>query len=71
MSLPTVIQRFKSFTTKQYIEGVHNLNWQPFHKKLWQRNYYEHIVRNEESLEVLRNYIVNNPLNWEEDTLYL
>ena len=71
IDIPTVIQRFKSFTTKQYIDGVNNLNWQPFCKKLWQRNYYEHVVRNEESLEVLRNYIIDNPLKWEEDVLYL
>jgi REP element-mobilizing transposase RayT len=35
--------------------------------KFGQRNYYEHIVRNEEELNNIRIYIVNNPLNWEFD----
>jgi REP element-mobilizing transposase RayT len=34
---------------------------------LWQRNYYEHIIRNEAELNKTREYIVNNPLNWESD----
>ena len=34
---------------------------------LWQRNYYEHIIRNEEELNRIREYIQNNPLNWEMD----
>ncbi len=36
----------------------------------WQRNYYEHIVRNEESLREIREYIANNPLRWELDSLH-
>jgi putative transposase len=34
---------------------------------IWQRNYYEHIVRNEAELTRIREYIVNNPLQWEND----
>ena len=34
---------------------------------VWQRNYYEHIIRNDESLNRIREYIVNNPLQWELD----
>ena len=33
----------------------------------WQRNYYEHIVRNEESLNRIRQYIVDNPIRWDSD----
>lgn len=33
--------------------------------KLWQRNYYEHILRNEYELNRIRKYIVNNPMKWE------
>jgi REP element-mobilizing transposase RayT len=33
----------------------------------WQRNYYEHIVRNEESLNRIREYILNNPIQWDVD----
>ncbi|RUS99429.1 hypothetical protein DSM107003_00130 [Trichormus variabilis SAG 1403-4b] len=34
---------------------------------VWQRNFYEHIHQNQESLEAIRNYIINNPINWEND----
>ncbi len=34
---------------------------------VWQRNYYEHIIRNENDLEAIREYIMNNPGKWMED----
>ena len=37
---------------------------------LWQRNYYEHIIRDERELHAIRKYIRYNPLKWEEDTEY-
>jgi REP element-mobilizing transposase RayT len=58
-------------TTNEYIRGVKNLNWEPFDKKLWQRNYWEHIVRDENSYFKITNYIINNPMNWKEDILNL
>ncbi len=39
-------------------------------RSVWQRGYYEHIIRNEESLVAIREYIVNNPLLWGKDELY-
>ncbi|UMX47737.1 MAG: hypothetical protein L7H18_04835 [Candidatus Nealsonbacteria bacterium DGGOD1a] len=39
-------------------------------KPIWQRNYYEHIIRNDDDLDRVREYIINNPLNWEIDELY-
>ena len=65
--LGDVVGRFESFTMNQYILGVKNHQWKPFHKKLWQRNYYEHIIRNENELNIIRQYIIDNPLNWETD----
>jgi putative transposase len=38
--------------------------------KLWQRNYYEHIIRNEQSYLNIFNYIINNPAKWAEDKFY-
>lgn len=35
--------------------------------KFWQRNYYEHVIRNEDDLNRIREYIVNNPARWAED----
>ncbi|MBI1306845.1 MAG: transposase [Bacteroidetes bacterium] len=37
--------------------------------KIWQRNYYEHIIRDEQSLQRIRQYIINNPQNWNGDQL--
>ena len=58
---------FKRMTTNEYIQNVKNNGWQPFDKKLWQRNYYEHIIRNENELNRVRGYIINNPLKWSLD----
>ncbi len=41
--------------------------WPRFKGKLWQRDYFDHIVRNAESLELIRNYIRGNPLRWSFD----
>ena len=38
--------------------------------KIWQRNYYEHVVRNDQDLEEIRKYIDENPAKWTEDKLY-
>jgi len=67
MSLPDVVHRFKSLTTARYCHGVYERAWQPFPGRLWQRNYYEHIIRNERALQRIREYIINNPLRWHLD----
>ncbi len=67
LSLPDVVHRFKTLTTKRYADGVKQHNWPRFPGKLWQRNYYEHIVRNENELNRIRQYIINNPVKWELD----
>jgi putative transposase len=69
-SLPEVVQWFKSFTTARYRVGVRDNNWPPFPGRLWQRNYWERIIRNERELEAIRRYIWNNPANWKKDKLY-
>jgi putative transposase len=66
-TLGDVVGAFKSITTHQYTDGVRQKNWPPFYGKLWQRNYYEHIIRSEQSLQEIREYIINNPLKWEFD----
>ena len=56
-----VVQWFKTMTTNEYIRGVKQSDWPPFPGKLWQRNYWEHIIRNEPELTRIREYIQNNP----------
>jgi putative transposase len=67
LSFSDVVHRFKTMTTKQYIDGVKQSGWQPFDGKLWQRNYYEHVIRSENELNEARQYILNNPLKWSLD----
>ena len=65
-----IIGAFKSLTTNEYICGVKNGKFPPFEKRIWQRNYYEHIIRNEQSLEKIQNYIINNPQKWQDDKFF-
>ena len=67
LSLPDVVHRFKSLTTARYRHGVKQKQWPPFPGKLWQSNYYEHIVRNENELNDIRRYIMDNPRKWDLD----
>jgi len=62
LSLADVVQRFKSLTTKRYIDGVKSHNWRLCPGRLWQRNYHEHIIRDKKSLENIRRYIQCNPV---------
>ena len=62
-----VLDAFKSITTVAYIRGIKNFGWQPCNAKLWQRNYHEHIIRDEQSYETIASYIVNNPATWNDD----
>ena len=64
--LGRLIGAFKTVSTKQ-INELRNTPGVRF----WQRNYYEHIVRNERELNNIRQYIINNPLHWEFDTEHL
>ena len=65
--LGDVVGAFKSITTHRYIVGVRQHGWQPFPRRLWQRNYYEHIVRDDNELTNIRGYITGNPGQWELD----
>ena len=67
LSLGDVVHRFKTMTTKRYADGVKLAGWPPFPGRLWQRNYYEHIIRNDVALNRIRDYIEANPALWETD----
>ncbi|MFN6224118.1 MAG: transposase [Dolichospermum sp.] len=64
-SISSLIAGFKSATTKK-INIIRNTPQNP----VWQRNYYDHIIRNDESLARIREYVQNNPLSWENDQLH-
>ena len=67
ISLSDIVHRFKSFSAHKYQYNVLNNGWMAFHGKLWQRNYYDHIIRHEKELSNIRQYILNNPAQWETD----
>jgi putative transposase len=62
-----IVGAYKSITTHKYIHGVEERSWPVFTKKLWQRNYFEHIIRNETNYDRIAGYILDNPANWEQD----
>ena len=67
MTLGEVVGAYKSLTTQQYGKGVETNGWPPFNKRLWQRNYYERVIRDNRELDGAREYIANNPMQWELD----
>jgi REP element-mobilizing transposase RayT len=64
-SLGAIVRSFKSAVTSR-IHALATDSNQP----IWQRNYYEHIIRSEESLNRIRAYIHNNPSQWTSDSLF-
>jgi REP element-mobilizing transposase RayT len=66
-SLGDVIGAFKSIATHDIILAVRRGDLPPFAGKVWQRNYYEHIIRNEEEWARISQYICENPIRWAED----
>ena len=66
-----VVQAFKSKTTLEYIRGVKLELLPAFEKQIWQRNYYEHIIRDEEDYQIKCKYIDENPIKWTEDEYYV
>jgi len=64
-SLSSFVQGFKSAVTTR-INTLRNTPGEP----LWQRSFYDHIIRNKRSLHAIREYIVKNPVNWKQDIDY-
>ena len=60
--LSEIVRAFKTFSARR-INAHRNAPGVP----VWQRNYYEHIIRDEESLNRIRQYITENPLQWSND----
>ena len=48
-----------------------DVNLIPTIGKLWQRNYHEHIIRNERSYQNISKYIIDNPAKWNDDTFFM
>ena len=61
-SIPTIVRAYKSAVTHAVNVAENSRG-----SVLWQKNYYEHIIRNDRELQNIEWYIVNNPLNWQLD----
>jgi putative transposase len=70
-ALGDIVGAFKSLVFTVYLDWI-NRNNSSRRAKFWQQNYYEHIVRNDHELDAIRQYIIDNPLNWklDRDNLY-
>jgi len=64
-SLPSIVRLYKAAVTRR-INSLHDAPAVP----VWQRNYYEHIIRDQTALDQIREYIATNPLRWEQDQLH-
>ena len=60
-ALGTIIDTYKAAVTRK----INNPDL-----KIWQRSYHDHIIRNEKSLNKLREYVLYNPARWEDDVFY-
>lgn len=65
-TLGDVVGAFKSLVFKVYLNWI-KANDPSRRAKFWQDNYYEHIIRNDRELNAIRQYIIDNPINWSVD----
>jgi REP element-mobilizing transposase RayT len=60
--LPEIMRAFKSFSARRVNEYLGTMG-----HPLWQRNYFEHVIRDEKEWDRIRQYVESNPLRWEQD----
>ena len=68
-SISDAMDWFKTMTTNHYIRGVKQYGWLRFDRKLWQRNYWDNIIRDDRAYYNISEYIKNNPAKWDADRL--
>jgi putative transposase len=66
-TLGQVIGAFKSITTNHYIKNVNEENWLPLTEHMWQRSFHDRVIRDEEELHRLREYVCFNAAKWPQD----
>ena len=64
-TVSTIIRSFKSVCSKNIHLSFSNISF------AWQDRFHDHIIRNKEEHYRIRNYILNNPANWKDDTFYI
>ncbi len=66
-TIPRIIQAFKRRSTIEYIKLVNQGVLPPFYKQIWQRSYYDHIIRSDHEYRKIWQYIDENPQKWREN----
>ena len=72
-SAPTIsqiVQTFKRYSTIEYAKMVKNGVLPPFDNKIWQRSFYDHVIRNRDDYNEIYKYIQENPSKWHYDKLF-
>ena len=72
-SIGAIVKGFKIGVTKWFRNNTVGVeNFQPLQQRrqIWQRNYYEHVIRNHQSYQRITDYIINNPRNWKQDDFF-
>ena len=69
-TLSEIVQSFKRYSTIEYTKMVKEGILPPFNKQIWQRSFYDHVIRNQHDYENIVKYIYENPMRWEYDQLY-
>lgn len=69
-TLGDLMHWFKSVTTNRYIRGVKKHGWTRFDGRLWQRNYFDRILRDEDESMRAESYVRMNPARWWYDSLH-
>ena len=64
VSLSQIVGAYKSVASREWLEVCKSRGWTM--GKLWQRNFYEHVIRNDRDLDEIRLYIAGNPGRWIE-----
>lgn len=67
-TLGNIVDAYKSLVANSCLDIYKSKN--KTMRKLWQRNYYEHIIRNKKSYQRITEYIINNPGKWKDDKFY-
>lgn len=70
ITVPGIIQWYKTMTANDYIRAVKDGLLPPFETTIWQRSFYDHVIRGEEDYLRIWRYIDENPARWAEDEYY-
>jgi len=65
--LGDVINAFKNMVIAAWRYGVRDEDWPRYHDHLWQRAFYDHVISDERDLNAIREYILGNPVRWEQN----